>query len=80
MPRAPKDRFGEVLGTQLKIHITAAPTNGKANKHLKKFLAEQFRVPQSHIELLSGKNQQNKKIKIISPERCPGLFSYRNSI
>jgi len=68
------------MGTQLKIHITAAPTNGKANKHLRKFLAKQFRVPQSHIELLSGENQQNKKIKIISPKRCPEPFSYRNPI
>ena len=46
------------------IDIAAAPEKGKANEALLRFLAEEFSVPKSHIEILSGETGRKKRVKI----------------
>lgn len=70
-PRASSDSFGASPGDFLRIAITAAPADGKANAHLIKFLSRQFRTPQQDIEILSGLTNRNKRIGINSPGRLP---------
>ena len=70
-PKASKDEFAQVLGDQLKIRITAPPVDGKANKHLIKFLAKQFKVTQDKVCIISGENSRQKRIKIVGPQRLP---------
>lgn len=70
-PKASKDEFCEVLGERLKIRITAPPVDGKANQHLIKFLARQFKVKQSQIELLAGETSRDKRFIIYAPQRIP---------
>jgi uncharacterized protein len=70
-PKASKDEFCEVMGNCLKVRITAPPVDGKANQHLIKFLAKQFNVNKSQIELLSGETNREKRFKIISPKQLP---------
>lgn len=70
-PKAARDEFAEVLAGQLKIRITAPPVDGKANQHLIKFLAKQFKVTQDKICILSGENSRQKRIKIMGPQRLP---------
>jgi uncharacterized protein (TIGR00251 family) len=59
------DADGEQL---LKVKVTAVPDEGKANKALIKFLAEEFSVSKSNIEIISGKTARNKKILLHSSE------------
>jgi len=70
-PKASKDEFAEMLGEQIKIRITAPPVDGKANKHLIKFLAKQFKVTQDRVCIISGENSRQKRIKIVGPQRLP---------
>jgi len=70
-PKASKDEFCDVLGNCLKVRITAPPVDGKANQHLIKFLAKQFKVSKSQIELLSGETSREKRFKISQPRRIP---------
>lgn len=70
-PNAKKDEIIGEYGNNLKIRITALPADNKANKHLLKFLAKTFAVPNSRIELIKGKNQRTKRIKILSPTKLP---------
>ena len=73
-PKASKDEFCEIMGERLKIRITAPPIDGKANQHLIKFLAKQFRVSKSDIELISGKTSREKRFRISSPKQIPDFI------
>ena len=64
-PGAPHTRVKEILsdGT-IKIDVAAVPEDGKANVALIKFLAKEFDVPKSHIEIVSGQTAQTKVIRV----------------
>ena len=72
-PNASKDEFAEVLTDPLcdriKIRITAPPLDGKANKHLIRFLASVFKVAKSNISIKNGETSRNKHLIIQSPKK-----------
>jgi uncharacterized protein len=70
-PRASRDRLGEPMGDRLKVTITAPPVDGKANEHLLRFLAREFRVPRGAVTLVSGETGREKTVRIASPQRLP---------
>lgn len=73
-PKASKDEFCEVMGPRIKLRITAPPVDGKANQHLTKFLAKQFKVSKSQIELISGECSREKRFKICQPKQLPDFI------
>jgi hypothetical protein len=73
-PRASSDALAEIIGDALKVRITAAPVDGKANKHLIAFLAKAFKVAKSDIELLSGQTGRDKRLKIHAPKQIPNCI------
>lgn len=73
-PKAAKNEFSEVTDGRIKIRITAPPVDGKANKHLVKFLAKQFRVPQNAVNIISGETSRLKRVQIISPQTLPAAL------
>jgi uncharacterized protein (TIGR00251 family) len=78
-PRAAADSFAGVLGDQLKLRLTAAPVDGKANRHLIAFLAKYFKVTKADISIISGVNGRNKRVKIHRPAQLPAIIRKRNS-
>ena len=70
-PKAAKDEFAQIMDAQIKIRITAAPVDGKANKHLIKFLAKQFKVPQERVNIMSGEISKQKRVRITAPQTLP---------
>ena len=76
-PRASADTIGEVSGDSLKIRLTAPPVEGRANAHLRRFLAKLFAVPQSRIELVSGEQARLKRVRIQTPGRLPAFIPPR---
>lgn len=72
MPRASRDCVVGIYEDALKIRLTAAPLEGKANEACRAFLAKILSVPRSHVEILSGHTSRNKLIKVsgISSERA----------
>ena len=70
-PNAKKDELVGEYGDNLKIRITALPIDNKANKHLLKFLAKTFAIPNSHVKLMKDKNQRAKRVKILNPTKLP---------
>ena len=79
-PRASKDEFAEVLGNAIKMRITAAPVDGKANQHLIALLAKIFKVPRQQVEICSGETGRNKRIKIINPKQLPDCITVSGHI
>ena len=70
-PKASADDFAGLHGERLKIRIKAPPVDGKANAYLLKFLAAEFGVPPSQIELLAGDSARQKTVLIRAPKILP---------
>lgn len=64
-PRSPRTEYNSTMadGT-LKIRLRAVPEKGKANAELIRFLAEEFQVPESAIEILSGGSDAMKLVRV----------------
>jgi len=73
-PSAKLTKIGKPLGNQLKISVSAAPVNGKATDHLVKFLAGEFDVKVRDIEVVFGRMNVNKQLRISSPKKLPSVF------
>ena len=74
-PSAKKDAIGKPKGNQLKISVTAAPVAGKATDHMVKFLAEAFDVSTKNIEVVFGRMNVNKQLRIHAPKTLPTVIS-----
>lgn len=48
----------------IKLDIAAVPEDGKANEELVRFLADEFDVPKSHVEILKGHTAKTKVVRI----------------
>ena len=73
-PGASKDAIGKPKGTQLKVSVTAAPTDGKATDHMVRFLAPLFGVAVADITVVFGQENVNKQLRIKAPRKLPAVF------
>ena len=64
-PGASKNEIVGVQQDALKIRISAPPVEGRANRALVQFLAEQLAVKRSQVEILNGHATRRKTIHII---------------
>ena len=64
VPRASKNEIVGLLGDALKIRLQAPPVEGKANKALIEFLADELNVPKKQVEIRGGETGRNKQILI----------------
>jgi uncharacterized protein (TIGR00251 family) len=74
-PSAKKDAIGKPKGNQLKISVTATPVAGKATDHMVRFLAEEFGVTTKDIEVVFGRFNINKQLRIKAPKSLPAVIS-----
>jgi uncharacterized protein len=63
-PRASKNEITRMDDGRLKIRLTAPPVDGAANEALVKFLADQFNVARSQVEIVSGHTGREKVVRI----------------
>lgn len=73
-PSASKDAIGKPKGTQLKVSVTATPKSGKATDHMVRFLAPLFGVAVADIEVVFGRENVNKQLRITAPQQLPAVF------
>jgi hypothetical protein len=73
-PSAKQDAIGKPKGHQLKVSVTAAPVAGRATDHMVRFLAGEFGVAASDIEVVFGRMNVNKQLRIKSPKKLPAVF------
>lgn len=52
----------------LEVRVAGVRDKGKANNELIAYFSSIFKVPKSHIDILSGSTAPHKKIRISSPE------------
>jgi len=63
-PRARRNAMVGELGDALKLDLTAAPVDGKANQACIEFLAEALHLPRSAFLIASGQTSRNKVIRV----------------
>ena len=74
-PSAKQNIIGKAKGNQLKISVTATPVGGKATDHMVRFLANEFGVTNADIEVVFGRTNVNKQLRIKSPKKLPSVIS-----
>lgn len=74
-PNAGKDAIGKVKGKQLNISVTEVPVAGRATDHMVRFLAAKFGVAINDIEVVFGRFNVNKQLRIRSPKKLPSVIS-----
>lgn len=73
-PGANRDSIGKVKGNQLNISVTASPVAGRATDHMVRFLAKEFGVTVNNIEVVFGRFNVNKQLRISSPNKLPAVI------
>lgn len=64
LPRSSMDEIAGVMDGKLKIKLTSAPVDGKANAALIKFLANILGVARGRIEIVRGETGRQKQILV----------------
>ena len=67
-PKASADRI-IVEGGTVRVHVTAPPDKGKANKAVIALVARSLDIPKSAVELLRGETAREKLLRVRLPER-----------
>jgi uncharacterized protein (TIGR00251 family) len=63
-PRAKKNAIVGEVGEALKLALTAAPIEGRANQACVAFLAELLNVSRSSVTIAAGQSSRNKVIRV----------------
>ena len=74
-PSSKQDVIGKAKGQQLKISVTASPVAGKATDHMVRFLAKEFGVANKDIEVVFGRFNVNKQLRIKAPSKLPAVIN-----
>ncbi len=73
-PNAKRDAIGKPKGNQLKISVTAAPVGGRATDYMVKWLAKEFGINKTDIEVVFGRMNVNKQLRIKNPKKLPRVI------
>ena len=63
-PKASRNAVVGLVGDRLKIAVTAAPADGKANLALRKTLARTLGVRPAAVEILAGRTARDKTVQV----------------
>jgi len=70
-PRASRNQVAGIQDGRLKLRVTGAPVEGKANAAVAAYLAKEFGVSRSHVALISGSRGRKKRLAVNTPRRLP---------
>ena len=81
-PRASRNEISGVLGSELKIKVTAPPVDSAANQALVGFIAECLGCSRASVQIVRGATSRHKVLSIqgVPPdaiERCLAVSSPR---
>ncbi len=63
-PRSSNSAVVGLHGTALKIRVTAAPVDDRANRALESFVAGLLRVPKGRVAVVGGHSSRLKRVRI----------------
>ena len=78
-PNAARNAIEGMQGDLLRVRIAAPPDKGKANEALIAFLAKEWKIPKSHIRILSGHASRIKRLEIDGMDSFTGDLRSRRT-
>lgn len=75
--RASVDAILGIHNGHLRVKLTSAPVDGKANQSLTKLLSKAFGVAVSGISIEKGETSKLKRVRIQSPKILPEIIKLR---
>ena len=63
-PNASRTAVAGMYGEELKVTLKTPPVDGKANKELCRFFADEFGLSGSCVQLISGQTSRRKRVLI----------------
>lgn len=78
VPRTSKSEIVGIQGDALKVRLQAPPVDGKANKALCEFIADQLGVSTRLVQLATGSTSRHKTLLL--PETPPDVVRERLGI
>ncbi|HET57912.1 MAG TPA: DUF167 domain-containing protein [Deltaproteobacteria bacterium] len=69
LPRSSRSEIAGLHGGALKVRITAAPVEGKANEACVACIADFLGVPKSRVEIIAGSTAKNKRLFVAGMTR-----------
>ncbi len=73
-PRAKESVVTGIHNEMLKLKIKSPPVDNKANKEIASYLANEFDVSKTNVELVSGQTSRDKRFLIKEPRVIPEWF------
>ncbi len=74
-PSAKQNAIGKPKGHLLKVSVTASPVGGRATDHMVRYLAKEFGVAVKDIEVVFGRFNVNKQLRVKSPKQLPAVIN-----
>ena len=74
-PGAKRSELSGLHGEALKVRVQAPAIEGRANDALRRFLADAFALPLSHVELVSGMQARHKRWRLKQPQKIPSEWA-----
>ncbi len=70
IPRARHTRVDGLRSDAVLVRLAAPPVDGAANHALLDFLARRLDCPRRHLQLVSGENSRDKRVRVegLSPD------------
>jgi hypothetical protein len=69
-PRSKRDKIVGLHGDALKVQITAAPIEGRANEACIAFFARLFKMPKAKVAIVSGLASRDKLVRLSGVSRA----------
>lgn len=61
-PKASSNRIKREDDGSLRVYVTTAPEDGKANKKVIELISKEFKIPKSSLEIIKGQKSKDKTI------------------
>ncbi len=74
-PGASSDAVTGLHDGRVRVRIAAPALEGRANAALLRFLAAEFGVAKSQVELLEGEGGRRKRVRVNRPGRMPAWLA-----
>jgi len=63
-PNSPGNKINGFKGDALKVKVASPPIEGRANKACTNFLAKEFGVAKSDVEIIGGHKSRMKRVRV----------------